>query len=297
MVMRRGRISTWVATAVVATLIASGALFAQATTSATALDVSAGSTAGDSGKAAVIVIDGVIDNHTRDTFFRRFRAAEASGAKTIILKLNVTGGLASPALDISSFIRGQTGVRTIAFVQTQALSAGTVIGLACDELYMSPDARIGDAAPIATSSSAAGSSVAAAQSPILADFYASATTNGYDPLLTSAMVTFGRVVHYVQDESGDTKKFVGPTEYETLTKAGWRPVPGVPDPLDGADTVLTVDSRLAELIGLSKGTFASPQALAAARNLNVTTTYAPTAGDHLLAWLGTGFVRMVLINV
>jgi membrane-bound serine protease (ClpP class) len=103
-------------------------------------------------------------------------------------------------------------------------------------------------------------------------------------------------VHYVQDESGN-RKFVGPAEYQTLTNSGWKPVAGVPDPVDGADTVLTVDARLAETIGLSKGTFASPQAIAAARNLNLTTTYAPTAGDHLLAWLGTGFVRMVLIVV
>jgi len=42
---------------------------------------------------------------------------------------------------------------------------------------------------------------------------------------------------------------------------------------------------------------ASAESLAASRDLNITTTYAPTAGDHLLEWLASGFVRMILIIV
>jgi membrane-bound serine protease (ClpP class) len=257
--------------------------------------------ASGSNQAAVIVIDGVIDTHTRDTLFRRFRAAKAAGAKTIIIKLNTPGGLVSPALDISSFIRGQEDVHTIAFVERRALSAGIMIGLSTDELYMSPGSLIGDSAPIAVSPTGGLESLgqterAKAESPILADFYASAVQNGYDPLLTSAMVTLGRVVHYVQDEGGN-RKFVGPAEYERLTKEGWKPVANVPNPVDGADELLTVDENLAKIYGLSKGTFNSVEALAAARGLNITTTYAPTAGDKLIAWLGSPWVRTILIIV
>ena len=252
-------------------------------------------------QAAVIVIDGVIDTYTHDTLIKRFAAAKAAGAKTIILKLNTPGGLVSPALDISSFLRSQDDLHTIAFVQRRALSAGIMIGLAADELYMSPGSLIGDSAPIAMRPTGGLETLgeterAKAESPILADFYASATRNGYDPLLTSAMVTLGRVVHYVEDDSGN-RKFVDPAEYAKLTQEGWKPVAGVPNPIDGAGELLTVDESLAKTYGLSKGTFGSVDALAAARGLDVTATYAPTAGDRLLAWLGSGFVRMVLIVV
>ncbi|MEA2710352.1 MAG: hypothetical protein QOF78_2953 [Phycisphaerales bacterium] len=297
--MNVGRVmAAWVAIA--ALIWAAGGSFAQST-APTTVTAAAPTTAADSSQAAVIVIDGVIDTHTRDTLVRRFGAAKAAGAKTIIIKLNTPGGLVSPALDISSFLRGQGDVHTIAFVEARALSAGIMIGLACDELYMSPGSLIGDSAPIAISPSGGMESLgkterAKAESPILADFYASAVQNGYDPLLTSAMVALGRVVYYVQDASG-TRKFVDPAEYEKLTKDGWKPVAGVPNPVDGEDTLLTVDSVLAEKIGLSKGTFATPQALASSRGFNITATYAPTAGDKLIVWLGSGVVRMILIII
>jgi membrane-bound serine protease (ClpP class) len=297
MIMRTAWIMALVALLLAGMLTATGSLLAQTTPPATTTTTTTTST----NQAAVIVIDGVIDNYTRDTLFRRFRAAKAAGADTIIIQLNTPGGLVSPALDISSFIRGQSDVRTIAYIKPRALSAGIMIGLAADELYMSPGSLIGDSTPIAITPSGGLESLgqterAKAESPILADFYASATRNGYDPLLTSAMVTLGRVVHYVQDEAGN-RRFVDAAEYEKLTKDGWKPVAGVPNPIDGANDLLTVDENLAKTYGLSKGTFSSVPALASSRGLNITNTYAPTAGDRLLAWLGSGFVRMILIVV
>lgn len=292
-----------------AVLIAVGGTFAQtapigaassdATTSPAATGLA--TTAADGSPAAVIVIDGVIDDYTRDTLFRRVRAAKAAGASTIIIKLNTPGGLVSPAMDISSFIRGQEDIHTITFIERRALSAGIMIGLAANELYMSPGSLIGDSAPIAISPTGGlqplgDAERAKAESPILADFYASAIQNGYDPLLTSAMVALGRVVHYVEDEDGN-QRFVDAAEYERLTEEGWKPVPGVPNPIDGPNELLTVDENLARTYGLSKGTFNSVESLAAARNLNIIATYTPTAGDRLIAWLGSGLVRMILIVV
>jgi membrane-bound serine protease (ClpP class) len=219
----------------------------------------------------------------------------------VILKLIPPGGLVSPALDISSFIRGQNDVHTIAFVQNRALSAGIMIGLSCDELVMSPGSLIGDSAPIAINSSGDVESLgqterAKAESPILADFYASATKNGYDPLLTSSMVALGRVVHYIEGPDGG-RKFVDGADYDKLTKDGWKAVAGVPNPIDGANDLLTVDENLARTYGLSKGTFASAGSLASSRGLTITRTYSPTFGDHAIAFLGSGVVRMVLIIV
>jgi membrane-bound serine protease (ClpP class) len=244
----------------------------------------------------------VVDDYSRDMLFKRFNAARAAGAKTIILALDTPGGLVTAALDISRFLRSQNDVHTVAFVNGKALSAGIMIGLAADELVMAPASLIGDSAPIAMRGDGQLHSLgeterAKIESPILADFYASAVRNGYDPLLTAAMVAVGRVVHYVQSPDGQQRRFVDAPEYERLTKAGWTPVAGVPDPIDRADTLLTVDSVLAEKIGLSQSTFASPQAFAAARGLRIDNTYAPALGDHVVRLLGSAGVRTILIIV
>jgi membrane-bound serine protease (ClpP class) len=277
-----------------AATLAAGGTFAQ-----TAPSVGTGATA--SRPASVIVFDGVVDDYSRDMLFKRWAQAKAGGAGTIILELTTPGGLVTSGLDISRFLRGQTDVHTIAFVQGRALSAGIMIGLACDELVMAPQSLIGDSAPISMSSDGGLRTLgeterAKAESPILADFYASAVRNGYDPLLTSAMVTMGRTVHAVTDSSG-TRKFVEPADYEKLTKSGWTPVAGLPDPVDRSDTLLTVDSILAEKIGLSKGTFTSPAALASARGLTISATYAPSIGDRLVELLASGVTRSILIVV
>ena len=157
----------------------------------------------DSRRAAVITLDGVIDDYSRDALFKRFAEARRLGASVIILKLNTPGGLVSAGLDISRFLKQQDDLHIVAFVDEKAYSAGIMIGLACDELVMEPGSYIGDSAPIVMDSSGGlqkleGAERAKAESPILADFHDSAVKNGYDPLLAEAMVSYGRVVHWVE---------------------------------------------------------------------------------------------------
>ncbi len=251
--------------------------------------------------AAVIVFKGEVDDYSRDALFKRFDQAKAAGAKVIILKLNTPGGLVSAGLDISAFLRKQKDVHVVAYVNRYALSAGIMIGLACDELVMEPETKVGDSAPIAISSSGDLQSLgeterAKMESPILADFYASSVRNGYDPLLTSSMVTMNRVVHYVQSAKGE-KKFVDEKGYQDLIEDGWKPVEGVPDPVDRADSLLTLNADVAEKVGISKGTFTSPDALAAARNYTIVSTFAPDSGDKFIGWLGSDWIRGILIVV
>ncbi len=252
--------------------------------------------------AVVVVLRGTIDEYSQQTLISRVEQAKAAGAKTVIIQLHTPGGLVSAAQEITRYLRQQSTIRTIAFIDGYAYSAGTMIAIACDEIVMAPGSFIGDCAPIVLSDEGGLHSLGAterakAESPVLADFYLSSTRNGYDPLLTSSMVTLNRVVHYIQNDEGK-KRFVDDAEYQTLTKDGaWKVVAGVPDPVDKADTLLTVDSDLAQKVGLSKGTFASPQAFADARGLNISRTLGPRASEKLIAWLGSPAVRGILIIV
>jgi membrane-bound serine protease (ClpP class) len=252
--------------------------------------------------AAVVQLHGEIDEYSRDALMRRFDQAKAAGARTIILEEDTPGGLVTASLDIARFLRGQDEIHTVAFVNGKALSGGIMVGLACDELVMAPGSLIGDSAPIALSKNGGLETLgqterAKAESPVLADFYASSIRNGYDPLLTSAMVSLGRVVHFVQSPDGKARRFVDDKAYAKLTSEGWTPVPGVPDPVDQENTLLTVDSVLAQKLGLSRGTYASPEAFAQARGLQIVGTYGPSGADKVVEWFGTPAVRGILIII
>ncbi|MGH7178786.1 MAG: NfeD family protein, partial [Tepidisphaeraceae bacterium] len=217
----------------------------------------------------------------------------------IIVQIDTYGGLVTAALDMSRFIKQQDEVRTIAFVDSKAISAGAMIALACDDIVMRPSGVIGDCAPImyrddGTLSALPETERAKMQSPVLADFRDSARVNGYDPLLVDAMVAVGRVVHLVQNNAGE-KRFVDDATYKQLLAQDWRPSPGVPDPIDSADELLTVHAELAQKLGISKASVGSVQDLASTWGLNILGTLSPGLGEKLLALLVSPLARLLLI--
>jgi membrane-bound serine protease (ClpP class) len=254
-----------------------------------------------SSSAAVVLLKGPIDDFSRRSLEKRFAEARAAGAHTVILQINTYGGLVTSALDMSRFIKRQDDLHTIAFVDEKAISAGAMIALACDELVMQNSSVIGDCAPIVFQSDGTLEALPAAErakqeSPILAEFRDSAHRNGYDTKVAEAMVAVDRVVHYVQSPEGK-REFVDGPEFAKLKDEGWTTVAGVPDPLDGQAELLTVHADIAQKIGLAKGIYQTPQALAAARGLNIIDTFSAGAGEQFVELLGSPWARIILIIV
>ncbi len=251
--------------------------------------------------AAIVGLRGEIDDYNRDSFVKRFNQAKAEGAKTIIVEIDTWGGLVTSGLKISGFLKRQTDVHTIAFVNDRAISAGAMIAMACDEIVMTDVAMLGDCAPISIRSDGSMQPMpvderAKVTSPIDADFTESAQRNHHDVLLAKAMVDAGVVVYWVQSPSGE-KRFVGETEYQELTQDGWKPVEGVPNPVDPKDRLLTVDTQLALKLGIASAKATTAEQLARDRNLNVIATFNSGFGEAMVAWLNSGWVRMLLITI
>jgi len=254
-------------------------------------------------KAAVVIFQGDVDDFARDSLERRFVEARAAGAKTIILKLNTYGGLVTAGLDISGFIKRQTDLHTIAFVDEKAISAGALIAFACDEIVMDPSSVIGDCAPIifktdGTIDSMGATERAKAESPVLADFLDSAARNGHDPMLAEAMVAIDHPIWAWRESGKAADGSIHFTHSEPTTlPSDWKEIPGVANPLNSADTLLTVHSRVAVAIGLAREIAASPEALAQERGLQLVGTFAPGNGEKFVELLGNPFSRLVLIIV
>jgi membrane-bound serine protease (ClpP class) len=264
------------------------------------------------GPAVVIRLAGEVDDYNRDQLVRRFERARSLGAKTIILEIDTYGGLVTSGLDISRFLKNQSDLHVIGFVDSKAISAGAMIALACDEIVMAPSGTLGDCAPIQMDRGVGvvpmgAAERAKAESPILSDFMESAERHGYSRELAVAMVSTPLSVYWVEDGEGN-RRFVDAKEFARLTGDGksgdgisgdgkWKVVAGEPSPIDGPDTLLTVHTERAIRYGLARGSATSASALAAQRGLTVVATYSNGTGDQIVSLLGSTVARVIFLII
>ena len=98
------------------------------------------------GKDTVYVIEirQNIDNSSMRKLSLGLEDAQAKGADYIILHLDTYGGAVDAADSMRKAIL-HAPVPVVAFVDLQAASAGALISIACDSIYMRPGASIGAA--------------------------------------------------------------------------------------------------------------------------------------------------------
>lgn len=92
-----------------------------------------------------IPIEGMIDRGLAP-YVRRV-LQEATNADALILEIDTLGGRVDAALQIRDELL-DAEIKTIAFINKRAISAGALISLATDHIVMSPGATIGAATPI-----------------------------------------------------------------------------------------------------------------------------------------------------
>src|SRR5437764_10296262 len=81
-------------------------------------------------------------------FLRRAeKVAETDGASAIIFEMNTYGGRLDSAAEITSALNRAT-IPTYTFINSNAGSAGSLIALATEHIYMAPVSAIGAAAPV-----------------------------------------------------------------------------------------------------------------------------------------------------
>lgn len=136
----------------------------------------------------VIPIKGTIDLGLSSFFERVFEDAKRDNARAVILEIDTFGGRVDAATKIRDIIF-DSGVRSIAFVNKRAISAGALIALATKSIVMSPGATIGAATPVQISSSGSASPTSEKEiSYVRKEFKATAENGGHPTDLAEAMV-------------------------------------------------------------------------------------------------------------
>lgn len=100
--------------------------------------------------ARMVKLEGVIDWQTEFRLSRQIDRAVEQGCTVLVIEIDSPGGMLGPSDNLSQKLvsLSQKNIRTIAYVPREAISGGGLIALGCDEIYMHPDAHIGDIGPI-----------------------------------------------------------------------------------------------------------------------------------------------------
>ncbi|MDZ7331218.1 MAG: ATP-dependent Clp protease proteolytic subunit [candidate division KSB1 bacterium] len=101
----------------------------------------------DSAASYYVKIEGEINLGVPNYLSRVIQQANRERAGAVILEINTPGGRVDAALEIRDAIFGAE-VPVVAFINHEAASAGALISLSCDSIYMSPGSSIGAVTPV-----------------------------------------------------------------------------------------------------------------------------------------------------
>jgi len=180
-------------------------------------------------KAAVIVCKGMIDDGLFESIKRRTQIARDEGAEYLIYEIQTYGGLVDAADNICKYLILEVGkeAHTVAYITTEAMSAGAMISVSCRDIIMLENTQIGDCAPmiLVPGQKLEGVEREKTESFIRGLFDRAAGANGYPQALLRAMVTMQIEVYRVKNiKTGEYEFFESvrlpddPNEYDLDNK-------------------------------------------------------------------------------
>ncbi|MHB9040195.1 MAG: NfeD family protein [Melioribacteraceae bacterium] len=181
-------------------------------------------------KVYIADIEGEIDLGLAPYVTRVVDEAAKNDAKAIIFRINTFGGRVDAATQIKDAILNSK-VKTIAFIDKRAISAGALIALSCEKIVMVPGASIGATTVVDQSGQKQSEKY---QSYMRSEMRATAEKNGRRTDIAQGMVDESVVVADLND---DDKKLITLTSEEAVK-------------FKMADTVLTSIDEVKKLYGL-----------------------------------------------
>lgn len=140
------------------------------------------------GDTVVVPLNGEVAPSLLLFLRRAVKVSESAGAGAIIFEMDTYGGRLDTAAEITGVLNHAT-IPTYTFINSNAGSAGSLIALATQHIYMSPVSAIGAAAPIL----ATGEELSATEKDKTISYWSalirsSATRNGHNPDIGEAFM-------------------------------------------------------------------------------------------------------------
>ncbi len=163
-----------------------------------------------------VVLTGLINEASALWVKEGIQEAIDAGADTVILEMDTPGGTVQASQDLADFIFSDVGIEVVTYVNTQALSGGTMVALACNSIYMDKNVgMIGDVAPVTPTGEMLPEKVQTVIREILSNY---ARHRGYPIALVQAMVTPEYAVYRIRTEGEEEYEFFRDVDMETWSE-------------------------------------------------------------------------------
>ncbi len=252
------------------------------------------------GELVHVRLEGELDRGMLPQLARAVRAAQSQPDSTLVVEIDTPGGAIDLMWDLSKQIRdaAASGVRTIAWVNRHAVSAGVLLAISCERVYMSRDASIGSALPV----SAGPTGIAPVSgdqavrekitSAMRGDFRAMAEKRGRPAVLAEAMVDPEARVYQIRREG--ELMLVSGSEWDDLR--GKPDVPELVATIAGPGQILNLSATRAVELRFADGIAETLEEVAAKVDLGAGSVVAVgrASSDDFVRWLDL-FAPILLI--
>jgi membrane-bound serine protease (ClpP class) len=265
-------------------------------------------------RAFVIPIHGEINNALYDIVRRKVAQCKGKGAELVVFDMDTPGGNVEAMDAIVDLATVElSGVRTVAYVNPRAFSAGAVISLGCNEIAMSPMGKMGAAMSILGGPGG----IRELPERVRGKFdsadrtrmRALARRNGHQPLLCEAMSAIDLVVWLIRNTRTGELRFVraddwrGVARAPATTRPAAAPQAARPDweflrTVVGPRELVAVTADEARFMGFARHTFASADDLMAHYNVTAApVVLTDTWSERMVRWLSSAAVTSVLLGI
>ncbi|MFW5695137.1 MAG: NfeD family protein [Alkalispirochaeta sp.] len=249
--------------------------------------------------ALLLPIHGPIDRFQTVMVQRAVEQARDGDHSHLIIDIDTFGGRVDAALEIAGTLGGAEEITTVAFVGNSpdtrgvSWSAGALIALATNEIYMAPGTSIGAAAPVMQGPQGSEPADEKTVSAVRGQMAALAERNGHPPAVARAMVDAAEVV--VAAEVDGQMRLLSREEASSMEAENEDSIT-VRETVSEEGKLLTLTAGEMERYGVSRGSPRSPQDLVDLLEIDGFTRIEASATDRAVSVLtGTGFTTLLIL--
>lgn len=251
-------------------------------------------------EALLLPLHGPIDRFQAVMVQRAVERARQEERSHLIIDIDTFGGRVDAALEIAGALGTAQGVTTVAFVGNTpggrgvSWSAGALISLACNEIYLAPGTSIGAATPVRQGPEGAQTAGEKTVSAVRGQMAALAERNGHPPQVARAMVDPAVTLTAVevdgelqlltadQVEALESRENVSITTVETVSEEG---------------KLLTLTAGQMERYGISAGSPATRQQLVETLGIDGFVLMEASTMDRVVSAItGSGFTSLLILT-
>jgi membrane-bound serine protease (ClpP class) len=207
-------------------------------------------------RVRLIRVHGVVDPMLQSFLERQVRDAETAGVQLLIFEIDSSHGHLTPCIHLASAIAelDPQRMRTVAYIPGQATSGAALIAMACDEVYLAPQARWGSAIPANHREAIKFESSPDKLAQVEFALRTFAERKGRPAALAKAMTNRNAAV-YETTHAENGRPWFHTAEELHASRGEWNQGPMLPDA--NGTQVLLADGRRATELKLAEGTVAS----------------------------------------